>query len=484
MENLQKQIESIRRWRWLVVGAAVAGLVVAAVIALAGSTTYSSTATAVVGTAATQAESGQAPEQDAVLARGYVELINAGDQDAIREAAGTPGDVTISAAPVANSPFIDITATAGDADTATASAQAFTDAFIARTYATFNRIVTDRLAPLRARYRALNAEIATTRQQLQSDSLGAAERAELEGELAAQQAEAQGLSAQIEQQAAVAGNPNLAGLYQEAGSAVATSPSVVRNAVLGLIGGLIVGVAAALLLGSLGLRLRTPADVRERLGLATLGTIARTDAAADGGSPEEYRAIADRLAVLRPPVGTVAVVSPGDDDGAAGIVAAQLAAERAAQGEQVILINADARHVGARGRSSESRAVRGLAELLSGEDAPLERYLQPGGQEGLRVLRPGRTPADARTVLSTDALRSVIEEASSQADLVVIDAPPLLTAAESRLICAAVDGTVMVVDAVATRPKDALEARELLTGDGTALVGVVLSRVSSTSVLH
>lgn len=482
MENLQKQLDSLLRWRWLVLGVGIAGLLIAAIIAMSSSTTYSSTATVVVGTAATQADSSQAPEQDAVLARGYVELINTGDQDVIREAAGIDDAVSISAAPVANSPFVEITATAGSADEATEAAQAFAEQFVAQTYATFNRIVTNRLTPLRARYRALSEDIAETQRRINSGSLSDAELAAAQGELAALRAEAEGLSTQIQQQAAVAGNPNLAGLYQDAGSAWATSSSVLRNAILGLIGGLILGAAIALLLGALSLRIRTPADVRTRLGLSTLGAVARTNGRP--GSADDYRVIADALAVIRPQVGTVAVVSPGEEQGAPQI-AAKLALERANQGDEVILIEADARHVGDKGRGSGSRTARGLAELLTDSGrTPLTRYLQDGAHKRLRVLRPGRTPVDARTVLSTDRLREVIEEAASHADLVVVDAPPLLTAAESRLICAAVDGTILVIDAIATPPQEAVDARGVLDESGATVLGVVLNRVSPTSVIH
>src|SRR5680860_1634727 len=167
MENLQRQIESLLRWRWLVLSFVVLSMLTAIAIAVASGTSYSATSTVVVGSASTQSVSGRSPEQDAVLARGYVEILNSPSQQRLlKGAADVPGDVKIDAAPVATSPFIDITATASSEDEAVTASTAYAQAFVDNTLDTFDEIVSTRLQPLRQRLQALSTQIAENQPRL------------------------------------------------------------------------------------------------------------------------------------------------------------------------------------------------------------------------------------------------------------------------------------------------------------------------------
>ena len=119
MENLQKQIESLRRWRWLVIAFGVLGMIAALAIASSGSTTYTATSVVVVGSASTQSTSSRSPDQDAVLAAGYVSILNSDShQRTLKSIGKVPDNVDISASPVAGSPFINIAATASTPEVA------------------------------------------------------------------------------------------------------------------------------------------------------------------------------------------------------------------------------------------------------------------------------------------------------------------------------------------------------------------------------
>lgn len=499
MENLQRQIESLRRWRWLILAFVVLATVAAVAIALASGTSYSATATVVVGSASTQSSSSRSPDQDAVLAAGYVKILNSpSEQNLLRTAAKIPPDVKIDATPVATSPFIDITATAPDRETAINAARSYAQAFIDNTLSRFNDIVSTRLDPLRNRLQDLSTQIAQNQQRLDDSKrsvnnggrplLSAGDSARLQGEVQRLQAEATGLSEQLRVQAAVVGNPNLAGLYSTPDGATKKSSSVVRNAILGILGGLLLGGAVALLLGSLQLRIRSPRDVRSKLDLPTIGSVTRgRGEVAEARRAEDFKALATSLAVMKPPISSVAVVSPNDGEGKS-LIATNLARYRAAQGDRVILIQADVRDAGQRngkvnGRSGD--ATPGLSDLLAnGRTKDIRSYLQPTSQPGLWVMNAGTDTSDPYALFSTARIAELMSEAAVEADLVVVDTASLLGAAESQIVSAGVDASVLVLDTTLTQPMTALEARDILARGGANVVGVVLNRVNKNSFVY
>jgi succinoglycan biosynthesis transport protein ExoP len=484
MENLQKQIESIKRWRWLVVAFAVLATFAALAIASSGDTTYTATSVVVVGSASTQSTSSRSPDQDAVLAAGYVVILNSPSQQRALKALGKiPDNVDIAAAPVAGSPFINLTATASTPEVALQASEAYAKGFVDNTLKQFSDIVSERLAPLRSRLQEVSTKIAADQAQLADpESLTSDERAGLNGELDTLQAEASGLSEQLRVQAAVSGNPNLAGLYQAPDGTDVTSPRVVTNGILGLIGGLILGSAVALILGALELRIRSASDVRRRLELPTLGSVSSgRGRIQDARRAEDFKILASALSVMKPPVTSISVVSPSEGEGKT-LVAENLARYRAAQGGRVILVEADMR---SNGGDRVGRQPEGLADLLrSAGRVDIRNYMRETDFPGLWVIPSGTRTEDPYTLFSSERIQEVIAQATAEADLVIIDTPGLLAAAESQLISAGTDGSVLVLDTTTTQPSAALEARDLLRRGGANILGVVLNRVSKSSAVY
>jgi capsular exopolysaccharide synthesis family protein len=494
VENLQKQIDSLRRWKWLIVAFAVLAALVAVAIAVAGGTTRTATSTLVVGSASIQSQATSDPESDAILARGYVEILNrASQQRLLREKAQIPADVGISVAPVAESPFVEVSATASDPDTAIKAADGFALAFVDNTLESFDSIINARLEPLRKRYAVLSTDIAENQQRLEDNQseieagnppiLSDEEKVQLQAQLDSYQAEAAGLADQLRVQAAVAGNPSLAGVYAKADGATESKPEILTNAIFGLVGGALFGCAVALLLGALELRIRSASDVRQRLDLPTLGSVTGgRGRVPDARRAEDFKALATSLSVIRPPATSIAVVSPSNGEGKT-MVAENLARYRAAQGDRVILIEADMRTA----TNGDHRAApdMGLADLLEGTSRPnLGQVLSETNYPGLYVIPAGDRPNDPYSLFSTDRIRDVIHQATAEADLVVIDTPSLLSAAESQLISSGVDGTVLVLDATSTQPGAAVEARDQLRRGGAKILGVIINRVSKSPAIY
>ena len=74
-------------------------------------------------------------------------------------------------------------------------------------------------------------------------------------------------------------------------------------------------------------------------------------------------------------------------------------------------------------------------------------------------------------------MRKLLDELEQQADIVLIDCPPVLPVADTTILAPLVDGVLIVVRANQTQGRAAVEAVENLRQVGAHLVGVVLNSV-------
>ena len=136
-------------------------------------------------------------------------------------------------------------------------------------------------------------------------------------------------------------------------------------------------------------------------------------------------------------------------------------------------------------RATGRKPTPGLSDLLADDGhKDIRDYMSPTKQPGLLVMNAGSAAIDRYAVFSGGRLKELLGQASFEADLVVVDTPPLLGAAESQVISAGVDGSILVLDSTMTQPTAALEARDLLARSGANVLGVVLNRVNKSSAIR
>jgi Mrp family chromosome partitioning ATPase len=76
-------------------------------------------------------------------------------------------------------------------------------------------------------------------------------------------------------------------------------------------------------------------------------------------------------------------------------------------------------------------------------------------------------------------MRTLVDELKERADMVVIDAPPVLAVADTSVMVRLVDGVLMVIN-VGTVPRElAKQSKEQLEKVGARILGVVLNRVDA-----
>jgi capsular exopolysaccharide synthesis family protein len=267
---------------------------------------------------------------------------------------------------------------------------------------------------------------------------------------------------------------------------VPVSPKPVRNIVLGVVVGLLLGLGAAVLRETLDRSVKTADDVKRVTDAPLLGSIAHDPDApkrpliveVDPRSPraEAFRSLRTNLqfvdAANHPR--TIVVTSSLAGEGKSTLTA-NLALTMAQAGSRVCLIEADLR----RPKVLEYMGLEGSVGLT---DALIDRadvidVIQPYGGTNLWVLGAGPIPPNPSELLGSTAMRALLQNLSSRFDYVVIDAPPTLPVTDAVVLCKLVDGAIVVVGSgIVDRDQlgHTLESLESVNGQ---ILGLVLNRV-------
>ncbi len=156
-------------------------------------------------------------------------------------------------------------------------------------------------------------------------------------------------------------------------------------------------------------------------------------------------------------------------------VAAHLAVSHAEQRHKTLLIDGDMRRPSAHKLFDVSNAA-GLSTVVTGNATWRELLIKPGPDLELYILPAGPVKRQAAELVG-QLLPRLLEEASEDFDLVILDAPPLLGFPEPLQMAAAVDGVIVVAKAGQTDRAGVAEVLSTLDGLRANVVGVILNEV-------
>jgi capsular exopolysaccharide synthesis family protein len=168
----------------------------------------------------------------------------------------------------------------------------------------------------------------------------------------------------------------------------------------------------------------------------------------------------------------VTSAAPGDGK---TTTAANLAAAHSEQGKRTLLIDGDLRRPSVH-RNFNLPSVVGLSNALLGEVSWREALVQTEALPHLYIL-PAGPPSRRASDLVGRGLAELLEEAASEYDLVILDAPPLLGFAEPLQMATAVDGVLVIARAGKTSRKAVASVLATLTRLRAKVVGLVLNEV-------
>ncbi|MDQ6946176.1 MAG: polysaccharide biosynthesis tyrosine autokinase [Actinomycetota bacterium] len=124
----------------------------------------------------------------------------------------------------------------------------------------------------------------------------------------------------------------------------------------------------------------------------------------------------------------------------------------------------------------------GLTSVIAGRVSLRDAVRDVADRPWLRVLTSGPIPPNPAELLSSNRTTQVLGAVRESCDLVLLDCPPVLPVADSLVVAASCDASLLVCRAGTTSRKDLLRAVELLRQVGAPLVGSVLNAAPSTAV--
>jgi polysaccharide biosynthesis transport protein len=259
---------------------------------------------------------------------------------------------------------------------------------------------------------------------------------------------------------------------------VPVSPKPKRNAALGFILALLLAAGLVPLLDRLDRRIRRVDELEELVDVPLLAMI--PEAGFPGKRPDSR--VREAFQTLRAgltsfnvdhALGSVMITSPAHGDGKT-TVAANLAIALAQDGRDVIIVDGDMRRCQLASRLGVDASIGLDAVLLEGrraQDALVDVEGVSGGR--LRVLPAVTPPPNPSILLGSARMKAVLAELTEMADIVLIDAPPLLVVSDALPLLDEVSGTILIARLDYTA-RDALsKARQVISTAHGTILGVV-----------
>jgi polysaccharide biosynthesis transport protein len=286
-------------------------------------------------------------------------------------------------------------------------------------------------------------------------------------------------------------------------------PSLVTNTALGLMCGLFLGIAFVVFRDRADCTIQEPGDVSYYLGVPELGLIpsASSDPAvkrsrgkalalSTSGDPaasvglavwqQKPSAVAEsfRAAIAsimfsgkngnRPQVIVISSATPAEGK---TTVAANLAIALAEINQRVLLIDADMRRPRLHGLFGVDNST-GVVDVLRRTE-PFNTALNGLAKQtqvpNLWILPSGPSGHSDPALLYSNRLAELIRQVREHYDTVLVDTPPMLSMADSRIIGRASDAVILVVRANQTTKEALQDACSRFNEDGTPLLGTILN---------
>lgn len=270
-------------------------------------------------------------------------------------------------------------------------------------------------------------------------------------------------------------------------AAVSAKPVKVRVLALGILGGLLLGIAAAVIRSLLDRRIRRAEDITRVTEVPVLASLPMSDSIGrqakapekqDFHSSEAMRKFRTNLkfADIDSRVKVCVISSPNQFEGKSS-VALQLAKVMAAAGEDVVLIDGDLRRPTLAQTFNIDDAL-GLSQVLAGS-ITLDRALKKTGQPGLFVLPAGQIPPNPSELLGSQRMAELISALSEEL-FVILDAPPLLPVTDAAVLSRLADGLLLVVRSGNTNTDEMKVALSNVEQVGGKVLGIVLNGIPTS----
>lgn len=274
-----------------------------------------------------------------------------------------------------------------------------------------------------------------------------------------------------------------------------SSPNLRIALAIGLLAGLVLGAAYALIKAYFDRRIRSADILAQNFDIPVVGTIpvssvvgddrrilgenTETKHTSDHRVTEAFKELRTNVQFMNPDhpprIFTVTSALPGDGK---STVADNIALNIAAQGETVFLVDADLRRPTV-AKTFELVESVGLTDVVVGRAEVDDVLQQIDGVPNLYILGAGPIPPTPSELVASERMRQLMTDLASRGT-VIIDAPPLLPVTDAAILAARFDGALIVVQAGSTTVEELGKATSNLDKVNARVLGAVLNRVPTS----
>lgn len=162
--------------------------------------------------------------------------------------------------------------------------------------------------------------------------------------------------------------------------------------------------------------------------------------------------------------------SPGEGK---STVAANTAVVFAQEGKKVLLIDADMRKPTVHYTFHMTNTL-GLSNLLT-RQATLFEATKISDVDNLDVVTCGPIPPNPAELLGSKTMGKLIEEMKEHYDVIIFDAPPVLSVTDGQILSNQCEGTILVLSAGQTEKESISKAKDALDSAQANIIGAVLN---------
>ena len=291
-------------------------------------------------------------------------------------------------------------------------------------------------------------------------------------------------------------------LLVRASGASKVQPTPVRNGLLALFLGLVLGVGLAFLRDHLDTRVRHASELSERLGLPLLGRLPEPPRGLRNRSKlvmleeptshaaEPFRVLLTNLEFVshEKPARTIMVTSAREREGKS-TTAANLAVTLARTGKRVALVDLDLRRpflheffnvppepgvtTMAVGRATLADAL--VSVPVKRRHTGIDSGGEFAGEANLDVLCSGAIPPNPGEFIRSRGVGGLIDQLSECYDTVIVDSAPLLGLGDSLVLIPRVDAVLLVARLELLRRPTVIELERVLEGANANTLGIVVT---------
>ncbi len=263
------------------------------------------------------------------------------------------------------------------------------------------------------------------------------------------------------------------------------------DVVLALFLGIGGGIAVALVMENLDTRIHSPKQLQRLTQAKVIGVVPRgfidfskekhTHNKKERARIEAYRLLSTHLQASSQKVSLrkIIITSPLEKE-AKAMVSRNLSEIMSEQRRTVFLIECDLRNP----VFNEKFGLNGHAGLSSYlvELVTLDQIIQPTDSPSLFVINSGPTPANPTALLDSPAMDELLRWVDLEAQMTLLDTPPILGLADVSILAPKVDGVILVVRQGHTTKEAVREALGHLEDCKAMLTGIVFMQQSVKAV--